>query len=46
LLLWSVLVAGVAALGFMVWSLARGTPAKPVADAAPPEAGETGVAPR
>ena len=46
LLLWSVLVAGVAALGFMVWSLARGTPAKPVADAAPSEAGETGVAPR
>jgi hypothetical protein len=46
LLLWSVLVAGVAALGFMVWGLARGTPAKPVANAGPLEAGETGAAPR
>jgi len=46
LLLWSVLIAGVAALGFMVWGLARGTPTKSAPNAAPLEAGEAGAAPR
>jgi hypothetical protein len=45
LLLWSVLIAGVAALGFMVWGLA-GTPTKSAPNAAPLEAGEAGAAPR
>ena len=46
LLLWSVLLAGVVALGVMVWSLVRGTSAPAELDTAPIEADPAGSAPR
>jgi hypothetical protein len=39
-LLWAVLLAGVAGIGFMVWRLARGGTANPAA-ATPPQADQT-----
>jgi hypothetical protein len=46
LLLWSVLLVGVVALGVMVWSLVRGTTAKAKSESVPLEADPAGSAPR
>ena len=46
LLLWSVLLLGVAGLGVMVWSLVRGSAAKAKPETAPLQADPAGSAPR